>query len=96
MFPVGGKRHKYDPELHSQLIAEAAIGKISFNFLSGPLFRALQDFYCGGSKFVERSGLVIYPRKISEKFISRAYDAALVDLETQLSSLAYKTRARTP
>jgi predicted HicB family RNase H-like nuclease len=43
MFSVGGKRHRYDPELHSQLIAEAAaVGKISFNFLSGPLFRALQ------------------------------------------------------
>jgi hypothetical protein len=89
MFSVVGKRHRYDPELHSQLIAEAAaVGKSSFNFLSGPLFRALHDFYCGCSKFVEGSGLVIYPRKIREKFISRAYDAALVDLETQLSSLA--------
>jgi hypothetical protein len=89
MFSVGGKRHRYDPELHSQLIAEAvAVGKISLNFLCGPLFRALQDFYCGGSKFVEPSGLVIYSRKIREKFISRAYDAALVDLETQLSRLA--------
>jgi hypothetical protein len=48
----------------------------------------MQDFYCGGSKLEERSGLVIYPRKIREKFISRAYDAVLVDLETQLSSLA--------
>jgi hypothetical protein len=65
MFSVGDKRHRYDPEFHSQLIAEAAaVGKISFNFLSGPLFRALEDFYCGGSKFVERIGLVVYPRKI--------------------------------
>jgi hypothetical protein len=89
MFSVGGKRPRYEPELHSQFIAEAAVvGKIAFNLLSCPLFRALQDFYCGGSKVVERSGLVIYPRKIREKFISRAYDAALVDLETQLSSVA--------
>jgi hypothetical protein len=37
---------------------------------------------------VERSGLVIYPGKIRKKFIGGAYDAALVALETQLSSLA--------
>jgi hypothetical protein len=37
---------------------------------------------------VERSGLFIYPGKIRKKFIGSAYDAALVDLETQLSSLA--------
>jgi hypothetical protein len=92
MFSVGGKRHRYDPELHSQLITQAA----AFNFLSGSLFRALHDFYCGCSKFVERSGLVICPRKIREKFSSRAYDAALVDLETQLSSLALsKSRSYT-
>jgi hypothetical protein len=89
MASVGGEKRRHDPELHAQLVAEAAaVGKVSFNFLSGPLFRSLQDFYCGGSKCVERSGLVIRPEKSRKKFIRRAYDAALVDLETQLSSLA--------
>jgi hypothetical protein len=89
MCSVGGKKHRQDSELRTQLVPEAAaIGKVCFNFLSGPLFRSLQDFHRGGAKWVERSGLVIRPEKSRKKFIRRAYDAALVDLETQLASLA--------